>query len=298
MKVTLQGIICALITPLDEQERIDEGAVERLIKHVVSGGIKSVIALGTTGEQATLRDSEKQRFIKALKKVFPDDVSLITGTGDTGTLRAIDNTRMAQDAGADAVIVTPPSYYPFDDEALEEYYEQIAEAVDLPVILYNISRYTGNKLSPELVKKLSSDLRIIGIKDSDRDMDYFHKLLELTRERKHFSVIQGSDRLFAESFAAGAPAGVSVTANIHPELTVELFKRFQCGDIAGVEKLQRRNLELVKIIIRHGCFPVELKAAAAGLGLCRAAATSPFPVLPKDKTEQIVKDIKSIIAGE
>lgn len=298
MKVELQGIICALITPIDDQERIDESAVGRLVKHVTSGGVKSLIALGSTGEQANLRDSEKQRFIKAVKNTIPDGISLIAGTGDTGTLRAIDNSKRAQDAGADAVIITPPSYYPCDDKALMEYYERIAEAIDIPVILYNISRFTGNKLSVELVKDLCADHRIIGIKDSDRDMDYFNKLLEATRGQKHFSVIQGSDRVFVESFAAGSPAGVSVTANICPELVVKLYDKFREGNMAEAERLQQRNLDVVKVIIRHGCFPVELKTVAAGLGLCDARATSPFPVLPNDSAEQLVTDFKSVIFGE
>ena len=262
MKMTLEGIICALITPLTEQEKIDERGVDKLLERVVGGGIKTLLALGSTGEQATLRDAEKRRLLQVVKNAMPAGVALIVGTGDTGTLRAIDNAKMAQDAGADAVIVTPPSYYLFDDGALLNYYERIAEAIELPIILYNISRYTGNKLSLELVKRLSADQRIIGIKDSDRDMDYFHKLLERTHAQKHFSVIQGSDRLFVESFVAGAPAGVSVTANIYPELTVSLYDHYRRGDIGGAQARQQRNLELVKVIIRHGCFPVELKTAA------------------------------------
>jgi len=298
MKMTLQGIICALITPLTEQEKIDLRGVDQLLERVIGGGINTLLALGSTGEQAMLRDAEKQRMLQAVKSALPAGVALIVGTGDTGTERAIDNAKMAQDAGADAVIVTPPSYYPFADGSLQEYYERIAEAIALPVILYNISRFTGNKLSQELVTKLSADQRIIGIKDSDRDMDYFRQLLKLTQAHKHFAVIQGSDRLLVESFVAGSPAGVSVTANIYPELTVSLYEQCRRGDSVGAQTLQQRNLELVKVIIRHGCFPVELKTAAAGLGLCQAMASSPFPVLSEQDRQQLVHDVQKIIAGE
>ena len=105
MKMTLEGIICALITPLTEQEKIDERGVDKLLERVVGGGIKTLLALGSTGEQATLRDAEKRRLLQVVKNAMPAGVALIVGTGDTGTLRAIDNAKMAQDAGADGIVV-------------------------------------------------------------------------------------------------------------------------------------------------------------------------------------------------
>lgn len=295
MNVKLEGIICALLTPLTAEENIDREATGRLVDHVVSGGIRLVIALGSTGEQANLREREKQIFLEAVRQALPDKIPLIAGVGDTGTQRTIDNCRVAQDAGADALIVTPPSYYIFDDKALLEYYRKIADETKLPLILYNISRYTGNKLSADLVRQLCDHPRIIGIKDSDRDMDCFREFLRITQGRDDFAVIQGSDRVLLESFVAGSSAGVSVTANICPSLTVKLFENFARGDLTSAQNFQDKNLDLVKIIIRHGCFPVELKTAAAGMGLCSAAATSPFFALSAADAQNIVKDVNQLI---
>ncbi len=283
----IEGIICALITPLGDSETVDCAGTARLAEHVLSGGVNALLALGSTGEQTLLADSEKVRFLVELRRRVPSSVPLIAGTGDCGTRRAIQNARQAEDAGADALLVTPPTYYPFGDSAVIEYYEALADAVRLPLCLYNISRFTGVRISETVLTHLKRNPRFAGMKDSDRDMEYFRKMTALTEDAGEFNMIQGSDRLFAESFAAGARAAVSVTANVLPEPAVSLYRAFRAGK--DMTEFQKRLLELVSIITGCGCYPVELKYLARHLGLCGCAACSPLPVPSEESARKLVK---------
>ncbi len=283
----IEGIICALITPLKDAEKVDCEGTARLAEYVISGGVNALLALGSTGEQTLLQDSEKLRFLAELRRRTPSSVPLIAGTGDSGTMRAVQNAKMAEDIGADAVIVTPPTYYTFSDSAVIEYYEAIADAVKLPVYLYNISRFTGIKISETVISRLKSNPQFAGMKDSDRDMEYFRKMLSLTEDAPHFNMIQGSDRLFAESFYAGAGAAVSVTANVLPGPAVELWRAFKAGK--DTAELQKQLLELVAIITGCGCYPVELKYIAEHLGLCGRNSCSPLPVPSEESALKIIE---------
>lgn len=293
-KPELKGIICALVTPLTARETIDTRSSRRLIRHVLAGGVNGILALGSTGEQASLTDRERRRFIKVAREEVPDHIPFIVGTGDTGTKRALENNKAAGDLGADAVIITPPCFYPLDDQAVIRYYEELAAGTDIPIILYNIPRFTKIKISVDVVKKLSGNPRIIGIKDSSRDMVYLRELIQITQGRESFTVIQGSDRLLLNSFTRGSPAAVVVTGNIIPGLSVQLYKEFLTGNLEQAGKLQEKILCIVEIITKFNCFPVELKTILNIKGICPGIATSPFNPLSKEEILALKDEISAI----
>ncbi len=277
---TMRGILCALVTPLSENEDIDLDASARLTEYVVGGGVDGLLALGSTGEQIALTRGNKTAFLSAVRGSMPKTMPLIAGCGSTSTRLAIQNIADAQKAGADAVILTLPCFYPSGDDGMVRYFSEAAQAADVPVYLYNISRFVGSKIGLGAVRRLMDNPRIAGIKESDRDEEYFAALLAMAKEnRPDFNVIQGSDRLFLTSFRQGCGAGVTVIGNLAPAIAPMLWQAFGKGDILQAEALQSRLLEYVSLVTMFGMFPGELKYCISLKGICRAVMTSPFAPL-------------------
>lgn len=282
----IKGILCALLTPLNEDESIDLRAAQQLTEAVVAGGTDGILALGSTGESIALTREARRSFISAVRKTIPGDMPLLAGCGATSTKLAIDYCRDAQELGADAVIVTAPCFYPFGEDSLYKYYEEIAESIDIPVYLYNISRFVGTTLTASLVKRLAADSRIKGIKESDRNEQLVQELIEVTKHRDDFAVIQGSDRIFLKSFDWGCKAGVTVVGNVEPELPVKLYRAWAEGRREDAEKLQELLLRYVSAITCLGRYPQEMKAILASQGMMKDVMTSPFmPLTDAEKAK-------------
>ncbi len=280
----IKGILCALVTPLTDREDINREAAVRLCNHVTSGGVDGLIALGSTGEQIALDRQAKIAFVQTLRHAMPVGLPLVAGCGATSTRLAVQNAQDAQKAGADAVIVTPPCFYPFGDRELVRYYTEIAASIDVPVYLYNISRYTKTKISPNIVRRLLDNPRIKGIKESDRDEPYVQELLAIAKQRPDFGVFQGSDRIFLKSFQWGCRGGVTVVGNIAPSLAPALYRAFLSGNMQRADALQSKLLDYVSVLTMLGRFPLEIKVILERLGICGATMTSPFaPVTGEER---------------
>ena len=271
-----EGIYCALVTPLNRDESIDVAGVQKLTEKVLAGGVHGILALGSTGEQIALTAASKEQYLQNLRRFVPDSIPLMVGCGATSTKLAIENCLQAENCGADSVIITAPCFYPFGEDQLVKYYEVIAQATRLPVYLYNISRFVGTTLTAPLVARLAKDSRIQGIKESDRNEQLVQDLVAVTKHRDDFSVIQGSDRLFLKSFQWGCKAGVTVVGNVEASIAPALYDAWKQGREAVAENLQKRLLEYVAVITSQGCYPQELKAILAHMGVCEETMTSPY----------------------
>lgn len=291
---TAEGILCALVTPLNTDETIDTAGTERLAERVLAGGVNGILALGSTGEQVALTAAAKEQYLKALRRIVPSEVFFMAGCGAASTKLAAENCRQAEANGADAVIVTAPCFYPFGDEQLVKYFEEIAQATNLPVYLYNISRFVGTTLTAPLVGRLAKDKRICGIKESDRDRDLVRALIRSTAFREDFSVIQGSDRLLLESFRWGCKAGVTVVGNVEPSLAPRLYDAWKNGRDEEAESLQDMILDYVSLITSQRRYPQEIKMILQEQGVCRDTMTSPF--LPADhrSREELINKWKKL----
>lgn len=285
----VKGILCATVTPLRADETVDTEAVGRICRHVVNGGVNGILVLGSTGEGLALDQEAKRAVIRATRENIPSAMPLIAGCGATSTKMAIDNIHDAEECGADAVILTPPCFYPFGDDALVTYFTECAQASHVPVYLYNISRFVGVRISPEVVRRLLDNPKIQGIKESDRDEAYVQELLNVSKDRKDFAVIQGSERIFLQSFDWGCPAGVTVVGNLAPDITPKLYKAWKEGNREEAERMQKKSLDYVKVITMLGMFPQELKTCMAYKGLCESHMTSPFPKMPESKREELIQ---------
>ena len=291
----VEGIITAIATPLNEKEGIDKEHAEKLVEHVLGAGINGIIALGSTGEQISLLRETKKDLIRILRENMPDSVPMIVGAGAASTKNAIENCLDAQDGGADAVIVTPPCFYLYQDDDVVRYYEEIVEAIDIPIYLYNISRFTKIRLNAEIVKRLAPDKRIAGIKESDRDFELLLELLDIQKANPHFSVLQGSDRIILESLKAGCRAGVTVTSNFAPKLSVDLYRAFKDEKPEEAARLQELLLDYVKVITMFGKFPTELKTVLSFMDLSTKVMTSPFSSLGCDEEKMLRNEFDILI---
>lgn len=290
-----EGIYCALVTPLHSDESIDVYGTEKLTERVLSGGTHGILALGSTGEQIALTQRAKEKYLQKLRQIVPSGTPLMVGCGATSTRLAIENCRQAENCGADAVIVTAPCFYPFGEDQLVKYYEEITEAIHLPVYLYNISRFVGTKLTASLVSRLASDSRIQGIKESDLDEQLVRDLVAVTSHREDFSVIQGSDRIFLKSFHWGCKAGVTVVGNVEPSLAPRLYEAWKKGKEAEAEALQEKLLEYVAVITSQGCYPQELKVILKSMDICSETMTSPFLPMTKEQKMSLLRQWKKLV---
>lgn len=274
----LQGVLPPMVTPLDADERLDEAGLERQIERLLAGGVHGIYLLGSTGEGPALRDTERRRTIEAATRIVRGRVPLVVGCMASSTARAIDNIRMAEAAGANAVAVTPPHYYPLSGHTeMLEHYRRCA-ATGLPMVIYNIPSTTKVMLAPDTVMAIRALPRVIGIKDSSGDFSHLLRILALRGDDPAFRVLVGALPISGAALMMGADGMVPGPANLDPSLMVELYERGRAGDLAGVRALQPRVQALMRVL-EFGPGISCLKTALELMGVCAAHVTAPFPRL-------------------
>lgn len=264
-KTVFTGAATALITPLTE-DGIDYVAFERLINWQIEEGINALVVAGTTGEASTLSDDEHRDSIAFAAKVAAGRVPVIAGTGSNDTEYALDLTRCACEAGADAVLSVTPYYNKATQKGLYQMYTRIAEESTVPVILYNVPSRTGVNIAPKTYEALAEHPNIVGIKEANGDIS---KIVEtMARVRGKLDLYSGNDDQIVPLMALGGKGVISVLSNVLPRGTVELCDRFLRGDIAGAAELQCRYHRLIDALFSE-VNPIPVKAAMAAMGYCK-----------------------------
>ncbi len=270
-----EGLIVPLITPLCPDESLDEASLERLVEHVIAGGVDSIFVLGSCGEFPGLGDAVKERLLQVVCEQAKGRGSVLAGIGDTGTRRTIERGRRLARLGADAVVVTAPFYYVHTQEELVAHFTAIARAVGAPIVLYNIPQMVKVSIEPETVRQLAEVPGIIGLKDSAENMIKFQEFLGLQATYPDFSVCQGAELLAAASLVQGADGVVLGLANVAPRLCRDLYDTAKSGDLSQAWALQKQLRQLYSIY-EQGAWLAGLKAAVSELGLCGPTVTAPF----------------------
>jgi 4-hydroxy-tetrahydrodipicolinate synthase len=273
----LEGVLPPMVTPLDAEERLDEAGLERQIDRLLTAGVHGIYLLGSTGEGPALRDAERQRTIRRAVQGVNGRVPVVVGCMASGTAKAIDNIRMAEAAGANAVAVTPPHYYPLSGRAeMVEHYRQCAGATGLPVLIYNIPSTTKVMLAPETIMAIRELPRVAGIKDSSGDLAHVLRILALRGADPTFRVLVGALAITGPALLMGADGLVPGPGNLDPALMVELYERGRSGDASSVRALQPRIYSLLRVL-EYGPGVTCLKTALELMGVCAAHVTAPFP---------------------
>ncbi len=253
-----EGILPALVTPFtDDAKSIDEERLRALVSHCLELGVHGVVPCGTTGEFVNLTIEEKKRVIKIVVDEVNGKVPVVAGTGASGTNEALEMTRYAKDAGATAALIVVPYYLKPADRGIYEHYYTIASQVDLPIILYNIPQCTGLPLPWQMVEDLAQIPNIVGVKDSSGQLSFILAVLEKVRDK--INVLCGHDEVVVAALAAGCSGAILASANIIPDIWVQIYNHVKNGQLQKARELQYSVQKIARIIVGSGA--VGTKAA-------------------------------------
>jgi 4-hydroxy-tetrahydrodipicolinate synthase len=284
----LTGVLPALISPLRSDGKVDEGAVGRLVEHVIDGGVSGLLALGSTGETASLDEGARRTLLSSVVAAAAGRVPVICGVAQSHLAAARIEVEAAARLGAMAALVAPPFYYLIDQATLLAFYRSLARDSPLPILLYNIPQLTKVVAEPATVATLAREGTIAGIKDSSRDFEYFEGVCIATREMPRFRIFTGSDTMLMPSLAMGAAGTICGAANVAPGWIVRIYEDFQRGDMAAARAGQDRLYQLV-IVLRGGVFPAAIKTACHVQGICEPWCAPPVAPLD-DQAEAKLRD--------
>lgn len=288
-----KGAITAIVTPFLENEDVDEQALRNLVEFQIKNRIDGIVPCGTTGESPTLDHKEHQRVIEIVLEASNGKVPVIAGTGSNSTKEAIDMTKKAADAGANASLQVCPYYNKPTQEGLFRHFSAIAKAVDIPIIIYNIQGRTGINMETATLARLAKEhSNIIGVKEASGNiaqmMDVINNL------PKDFIVLSGDDNLTLPLMALGGKGVISVASNIIPKEMHELTELALNGRFEDAQKLHYQLLPMFKgIFIETN--PIPIKAALAMKGMIKENYRLPMCEMSrenKEKLRQILDNLK------
>jgi 4-hydroxy-tetrahydrodipicolinate synthase len=275
----IQGSIVALVTPMYENGAIDKESLEKLVQYHINQGTDALVAVGTTGESATLSENEHCEVIKTVVDYVSGRIPVIAGTGSNSTIEAINLTHKAQQAGADACLIVTPYYNKPTQEGLYLHYKAIAEAVDIPQILYNVPGRTACDMLPETIGRLSKLTNIIGVKEATGDLTRVKKIRDLAGE--DFAIYTGDDATSVEFCLLGGNGSITVTGNVAPRLAHEMIMAAITGDKETALAIDEKLADLHKNLFIQSN-PIPVKWAVAEMGLMRQGIRLPLTWLTED----------------
>lgn len=258
------GCAPALVTPF-RNGHIDEEAFLSLLERQLEGGCRAVVVCGTTGESATLTDAERFRLLRLAVKETRNRIPIIAGAGSNDTQRALRLIRIAEEAGADGLLLVTPYYNKTTQAGLLEHFIYLADRAELPILLYEVPSRTGVTILPDTMAALSQHRNIWGIKEAGTDLDRISAAIRLCD--RDFSFYSGNDSLAVPLFALGAKGLISVASNLLPEEFDRLCEFALRGEFAQAAKLHYRYLELMELLFSE-VNPIPVKAALNMMGLC------------------------------
>ncbi|MDO9161686.1 MAG: 4-hydroxy-tetrahydrodipicolinate synthase [Methylococcaceae bacterium] len=275
----IQGSIVALVTPMDESGAVDKESLKKLLEFHIEQGTDAIVAVGTTGESATLDEDEHCDVIKTVVNVVAGRIPVIAGTGANATSEAINLTRKAKQAGADACLIVTPYYNKPTQQGLYLHYKAIAEAVDIPQILYNVPGRTACDMLPDTVGRLSHIDNIVGIKDATGDLSRVQQFRDLSDA--DFALYSGDDATSREFCLLGGHGSITVTGNVAPRLVHEMITAAINGDNATALAIDLKLQALHKDLFIQSN-PIPVKWAVAELGLISKGIRLPLTWLTED----------------
>lgn len=256
----LQGIIPAIVTPIDEDGKLNLKLLEKQAGYLLDGGVQGLFACGGTGEVAYLKTEEKRLVFHTLKQMLPEDKFLCAALINSNTRAVADEIAALGDLEADYIVATAPYYHAASQADILEHYMTIAKKSPVPLIVYNIPSTTHNYIEPETINKLIAVKNIAGVKDSSGNfMNYTRGLFE--NQNKEFAWIQGEDYLCGANFLAGADGVVSGLSNVRIEPYVEMYEAFLNNDARKIKECQVKINKLYKLIHLYGNGNASIKAA-------------------------------------
>jgi 4-hydroxy-tetrahydrodipicolinate synthase len=251
---SFQGIFPPMITPLNSDFSLDVASAEKIIEHLIEGGVHGIFIIGTTGESASISPGVKCDLIRLTCKKVNGRVPVLVGITESSFVQSLDLAQVAYESGATALVAATPFYINIDQDEMVNYFQKLADAVNLPLFLYDMPSHTKVKIDLESAVKLSAHPNIIGLKDSTGDKANFSALCEAFKDQPDFKLFIGPEEILAEALQMGGHGGVSGGANLFPKLYVGLYEAFQKNEVEKVQHLQETILFLSGKIYQNGTY--------------------------------------------
>lgn len=282
------GTGVAMVTPFQADGQIDYDGLEKLINHIIDGGVEYLVSLGTTGESATLNSEERKKVWAFTAKTAKGRVGLIAGIGGNNTLEVVEQVKHFDTTGYDAILSASPHYNKPTQEGIYQHYKAIAAAAPLPVILYNVPSRTGSNVNADTVVRLAHDFKnIIGIKEASGNFDHINHIMRDKPES--FLVISGDDPVTLPMIALGAVGLISVTGNALPRKTSDMIRTCLSGDFKAAQKKHSALIEFTRLMFVEGS-PAGVKTALKHLAICNDTVRLPLVQVGDDTLQRIIKE--------
>ena len=269
-----------MVTPLRGRDELDAGGLERVIEHILEGSVSGLFILGTTGEGPSLSYRLRRELIERTCRQVRDRVPVLVGITDTAFVESVSLARHAASAGASALVLAPPYYQPGGQPEMQEYLEHLLPELPLPLVLYNAPTLTKVNFELELLRRMMDQPRVIGLKDSSRNMIYFHRVMGLLKHRPDWCLLVGPDELLCDAVLAGAHGGIPGGANLFPRLYGQLYKAAAEGNLVRASQLHAQVMQVsnsLYYIGRHSSAVIKgIKCGLACLGICDDFMAEPF----------------------
>ena len=291
--VEIKGIIPPIITPMNDDESINVAELRAQVNRQIEGGVHAIFCFGTNGEGYILNGKEKELVLRTVIEETNGRVPVYAGTGCISTKETIEQSKMAQSLGADVLSIITPSFAAASQNELYEHYKAVAEAVDMPIVLYNIPARTGNALAPATVAKLAQIDNIVGAKDSSGNFTNILAYIDAGKSKKNgtFSTLSGNDQLIVWNLLAGGTGGIAGCANVYPHVMASIYNLFMEGKIEEA-KAANASIASFRACFKYGNPNTIVKTAVAMLGYNVGKCRAPFNQVPEEGIKALEKVLK------
>ena len=290
MLLPLKGIIPPMITPLKSNDELDRNGVEKLIEHILAGGVHGLFLLGTNGEGPSLSYRLRKEFLKLSCEIIRGRVPVLVGVTDSSFSGAMEMADYSKSVGVDSIVVAPPFYFPATESEMINYVEKLAAATPLPFVLYNMPMHTKINLTIPTIQR-AKELGCIGVKDSSGDMANLYMMIDAFKEDQNFAVFAGTELYLPDAVMGGAHGAVAGGANVFPELFVDLYNAAMVRDHEKITRLRDQIIWLCNTMYvvspSAARITISFKTALSLLGICSDEMALPLRKLEGADREKI-----------
>jgi 4-hydroxy-tetrahydrodipicolinate synthase len=295
----LRGIVPPLATPLLDGDTLDVDSLQRLIEHVLAGGVSGLFIMGTTGEGPSLGYSLRRELIEQTCRIAAGRAPVLVGVTDASLSESISLAEKSAECGAAAIVAAQPYYFKASQADILQWVRLLAGAAPLPIFLYNIPGCTKLSFEPQTVRAAADIPGIVGIKDSCGEIENFRRLVEVMADKPDFTLMVGPDKLTARAVAMGAHGAVNAGANLFPSHYVAMYEAARDGDQAAVDELQKKVVLIYDTIYHAIEDPVAyvkcLKCAMSHVGICSDTMAPPLQSLSPAQREIVAENLKKLM---
>lgn len=301
MTLKLSGVVPPVVTPMLTDDQLDIAAVDRIVEHLITGGVSGLFVLGTTGEGPSLNYQMRYEMVERTRETAGERVPVLVGVTDTSFSESLALAQHSANCGAAAIVAAAPFYFDVSQRDLERWFTRLADESILPVMLYNMPSCVGVNLEPDTVARLSVHPNIAGIKDSSGDLSYFRELCRTYGNQEDFLIFMGPEELLAEAVEAGADGGVCGGANLLPSVYSRLYDAAVRSDSAETAYWKSVIDDVFQSVYRDPSGRMKLipalKLAMEDCGLCRSTIAPPLPDICDAHAEQIRAALPRLLAA-